>query len=97
MPKVVYLDQGLRGELPEGITALEAAQRLGARISSICGGAGTCSTCRVECVVNPQNLSPTEPLEDAYDMGPGVRLGCQARILGDVGLRTVKIPRAVLS
>ena len=97
MPKVVFLDQGLRGELPEGITALEAAHRLEVRISSICGGAGTCSTCRVECVVNPENLSPIEPLEDAYDMGPGVRLGCQARILGDVGLRTVKIPRAVLS
>ncbi len=97
MPKVVFLDQGLRGELPEGVTALEAAHHLGVRISSICGGAGTCSTCRVECVVNPQNLSPIEPLEEAYDMGPGVRLGCQAHILGDVGLRTVKIPRAVLS
>lgn len=96
MPKVVFLDQGVRGELPKGTTALEAAHRLGARISSICGGAGTCSTCRVECVVNPENLSPIEPLEDAYDMGPGVRLGCQARILGDVGLRVVKIERAVL-
>lgn len=97
MPKVVFLDQGLRGELPEGTTALEAAQRLGARISSICGGAGTCSTCRVECVVNPQNLSPIEPNEIAFDLGPGVRLGCQARVLGDVGLRIVKIPRAVLA
>ncbi len=93
---MVFLDQGVRGELPEGTTALEAARHLGARLSSICGGAGTCSTCRVECVVNPQNLSPVEPLEVAYDMGPGVRLGCQARILGDVGLRTIRIPRAVL-
>jgi adenylate cyclase len=97
MPKVVFLDQGLRGELPGGTTALDAAHRLGARISSICGGAGTCSTCRVECVVNPEHLSPIEPNEVAFDMGPGVRLGCQARILGDVGLRIVKIPRAVLS
>lgn len=96
MPKVVFLDQGIRGELPAGTTALEAAQRLGARVSSICGGAGTCSTCRLECVVNPENLSPIEPLEVAYDLGPGVRLGCQAKILGDVGLRTVRIPRAVL-
>ena len=96
MPKVVFLDQGCRGELPEGTTPLEAARRLGVRMSSVCGGAGACSTCRVECVVNPQNLSPVEPLEVAYDLGPGVRLGCQARILGDVGLRVVKIPRAVL-
>jgi uncharacterized 2Fe-2S/4Fe-4S cluster protein (DUF4445 family) len=96
MPKVVFLDQGVRGEVPEGTTALDAARRLGARISSICGGAGTCSTCRVECVVHPGNLSPIEPLEVAYDLGAGIRLGCQARVLGDVGLRTVKIPRAVL-
>ena len=96
MPKVVFLDQGLRGEIPEGTTVLDAAHRLGARLSSICGGAGTCSTCRVECVVNPEHLSPVELLETAYDMGPGVRLGCQARVLGDVGLRTVKIPKAVL-
>ena len=96
MPKVVFLDQGLRGEVPEGTTPLEAAHRLGVKISSICGGAGTCSTCRVECAVNPANLTPIEPLEEAYEMGPGVRLGCQARILGDVGLRVVKIPKAVL-
>jgi len=97
MPKVVFLDQGLRGDLKEGTTALEAARLLGARVSSICGGAGTCSTCRVECVVNPENLSPIEPNEIAFDLGQGVRLGCQARILGDVGLRVVKIPRAVLT
>lgn len=97
MPKVVFLDQGLRGELPEGTTALEAAHLLGVKISSICGGAGTCSTCRVECAVNPQNLSPIEPNEIAFELGEGVRLGCQAKIAGDVGLRVVKIPRAVLS
>ena len=96
MPKVVFLDQGVRGEVPEGTTALDAARRLGARISSICGGAGTCSTCPVECGVHPGNLSPSEPLEVAYGLGAGIRLGCQAKVLGDVGLRTVKIPRAVL-
>ncbi len=96
MAKVVFLDQGLRAEVPEGTTVLDAARRMGVRISSICGGSGTCSTCRVSCVVNPENLSPVEPLEIAYDMGPGVRLGCQAHVRGDVGLRVVKIPKAVL-
>lgn len=96
MPKVVFLDQGLRGEIPAGTTVLEAARRLGARLSSVCGGVGSCSTCRVEGVVHPESLSPVEELETAYDLPPGVRLACQARVLGDVGLRTVKIPKAVL-
>ena len=96
MPKVVFLDQGLRAAVPEGTTVLEAASLTGAKMSHVCGGGGTCSTCRFECVVNPGNLSPIEPNEEAFSMGPGVRLGCQARILGDVGLRVVRIPKAVL-
>ncbi len=93
---VVFLDQGVRGRVPRGTTVLEAAVALGARLAHVCGGAGTCSTCRVAPAVNPSNLSPIEPNEIAYEMGEGVRLGCQARVLGDVGVRTVKIPNAVI-
>ena len=96
MPKIVFLDQGRRGEVAAGTTVLDAATALGVRISHVCGGAGTCSTCRFECVVNPEGLTPIEPNEIAFSMGAGVRLGCQARVLGDVGVRTVKIPKAVL-
>lgn len=95
MPKIVFLDQGKRGTVPVGRTVLEAALDLGVDISHICNGGGTCSTCRVECVLNPRNLSPIEQNEIAYDMGPGVRLGCQARIEGDVGVRVVPIPKAL--
>ncbi len=96
MPKIVFLDQGKRGTVVAGRTVLEAALDLDVAISHVCNGGGTCSTCRVECVVNPENLSPIERNEIAYDMGPGVRLGCQARIQGDVGVRVVPIPRALL-
>ncbi len=96
MPKIVFLDQGKRGRVAAGRTVLEAALDLGVEISHVCNGGGTCSTCRVECVVNPGNLSPIERNEIAYGMGPGVRLGCQARIEGDVGVRVVPIPRALL-
>lgn len=95
MPKVVFLNEGKRGEVAAGRTVLDVAQEMSVALSHVCGGGGTCSTCRVECVVNPQNLSPIEPNELAYDMGPNVRLGCQARILGDVGLRVVKLPKAI--
>ncbi|MFI5180286.1 MAG: 2Fe-2S iron-sulfur cluster-binding protein [Thermoanaerobaculia bacterium] len=96
MPKIVFLDQGLRGVVTAGRSVLDAALDLGVVISHVCNGGGTCSTCRVECVLNPGNLSPIEPNEIAYDMGPGVRLGCQARIEGDVGVRVVPIPKALL-
>jgi adenylate cyclase len=96
MPTIVFLDQGKRGSVAAGCTVLEAALELGVAISHVCNGEGTCSTCRVACVVNPGNLSPTEPNEIAYEMGPGVRLGCQARIEGDVGVRVVPIPKVLL-
>lgn len=96
MPKIVFLDQGRRGTVAAGRTVLEAALDLGVEISHICNGGGTCSTCRVECVLNPGNLSPIEQNEIAYEMGPGVRLGCQARIQGDVGVRVVPIPKVLL-
>ncbi|HQR45613.1 MAG TPA: 2Fe-2S iron-sulfur cluster-binding protein [Thermoanaerobaculia bacterium] len=95
MPRIVFLNEGRRGSVPAGCSVLEAALKLGVEIGHVCNGGGTCSTCRVECVVNPENLSPIEPNEVAYDMGPGVRLGCQARISGDVGVRVVPIPRAL--
>ncbi len=43
-----------------------------------------------------ENLSPIEPNEIAYSMGPNVRLGCQARIRGNVGVRVLIIPKAQL-
>ncbi|KAA0255718.1 2Fe-2S iron-sulfur cluster binding domain-containing protein [Acidobacteria bacterium ACD] len=95
MPRVVFLNEGKRAEVAAGRTVLDVAMELSVALSHVCGGGGTCSTCRVECAVNPQNLSPVEPNELAYDMGPNVRLGCQARILGDVGLRVVKLPKAI--
>ncbi len=95
MPRIVFLNDGRRGIVPAGRPVLEAALDFGVAIDHVCGGSGTCSTCRVECVVNPENLSPIELNEVAYAMGPGVRLGCQARIEGDVGVRVVPIPKAL--
>lgn len=97
MPKVVFLNQGKRAEVDAGRTLLDVAVELRVPLSHVCGGGGTCSTCRIEAVVNPQNLSPIEPNEVAFDMGPNVRLGCQARVLGDVGVRTVALPKAIPS
>ncbi|MGB9890011.1 MAG: 2Fe-2S iron-sulfur cluster-binding protein, partial [Anaerolineae bacterium] len=38
---------GRRGQVPAGISVLEAARRLGVGLSGVCGGLGACGTCRV--------------------------------------------------
>jgi ferredoxin len=96
MPKVVFLNEGRRAEVPAGTTVLAAADALRVAIGRVCGGGGTCSTCRVEVVAGAENLSPIEENEIAYELGPNVRLACQARISGDVGVRVLLIPRALV-
>ncbi len=96
MPKFVFLDQGRRTEVAAGTTVLAAADALGVKIGRVCGGSGTCSTCRVQVVVGAENLSPIEENEIAYRLGADVRLGCQARSAGDVGVRVIVIPRALV-
>ena len=96
MPKIVFLNEGKRANVAEGRTVLDVALELDVTIGHVCNGGGTCSTCRVECVLNPQNLSPIQPNEIAYELGENVRLGCQAKIEGDVGIRVVPTPRAIL-
>lgn len=96
MPTIVFLNEGRAGQVPEGTSVLHAALGMGVRISHVCNGSGTCSTCRVEVVAGAENLSPIEPNEIAYSMGPNVRLGCQAKIHGNVGVRVMIIPKVSL-
>jgi len=96
MPKIVFLNEGRRAEVAAGTTVLEAADALRVPIGRVCGGGGTCSTCRVEVVVGAEHLSLIEENEIAYQLGPAVRLGCQARIEGDVGVRVILIPKALV-
>ena len=81
---------------PEGTTVLQAALDLGVRISHVCGGHGICSTCRVQVVVGGENLTPINPQEIAYALGEGCRLGCQAGLCGNVGVRVLMIPKVEL-
>jgi len=96
MPTVVFVNVGRAGVVAEGSTILEAALDLGVNISHICGGNGICSTCRVEVVVGGENLTPVNPQEIAYDLGDCRRLGCQARVKGNVAVRVLMVPKADL-
>ena len=90
MPRITFIHpEGKSGEVQENLTLLEAADVLGFPLNHECGGNASCSTCRVEVMVGGENLSEIDFEEqDMLDREaltePYYRLGCQARILGDV-------------
>jgi uncharacterized 2Fe-2S/4Fe-4S cluster protein (DUF4445 family) len=90
----LFTPSGLRGVFPTGTTVLDAAQRLGVDLDSVCGGRGICGRCQVEPGSAPgmpfqgDALSPAGPTEINYrgrrSLESGHRLGCAVAIQGDV-------------
>ncbi len=93
MPRVTFIHQdGKSGEVPTNVTLLEAAERLGFPLTHDCGGNASCTTCRVEVQIGGESLSEIDFEEqDLLDREalsePWHRLGCQARVMGDVIVR----------
>ena len=93
MPRITFVHpQGLSGEVEPNTSILEASKILGFPLTHDCGGNASCTTCRVEVETGLENLSEIdfdeqdlldrENLTEAFN-----RLGCQARIVGDVVVR----------
>jgi ferredoxin len=74
-------------EVPVGTTLLDASEALGFPLDSDCGGVAACNACRVRVVSGAAHLSPRGPEEDPFLDDADQRLGCQARVLGDVVVR----------
>ncbi len=105
MAAIVFLPSGLRGDVPEGITVLDAARQLGVDLDSVCGGRGICGRCQVvptfgdfakfAILSSPSNISAQTTMEDEYDgrraIEADARLGCAARVRGDL---IVDVPAA---
>ena len=71
------------------MSLLEAAEVLGFSLNHDCGGNASCTTCRVDVIMGGENLSEIDfDEQDLLDREaltePYHRLGCQARVLGDV-------------
>ena len=95
---VLFMPSGLRGQVPVGTSVLQAAQRLGVDLESICGGQGKCRKCQVlpqegefakhGIVSHADHLSPLTETELHHQSRKRLkgkrRLGCNARILGDL-------------
>lgn len=98
MPKVTFSPDGgaskrvVEAEMAASI--LDTALASGINLYHTCGGNASCSTCRVRVIRGAENLSGIDDAEaqvlDSFDLKPPFRLGCQARVTGDV---EVEIPR----
>ena len=92
MPKVTFMPVGQSFEVPVETTILVSAIQNGMQLRHDCTEA-ICGTDRVKILSGKEHLSEkTENEELTLEMmnaGPDERLGCVARILGDV---TVELP-----
>jgi 2Fe-2S ferredoxin len=84
--RIRFEPDGVEVEVPVGVTIKQAAEQAGAYLGSACGGVCACSTCHVYVREGLEALSPLEDkeedqLDDAFDVRPSSRLGCQARLL----------------
>ena len=97
--KVVFLPSGRRGEFPLGTPLLQAAQKLGVDIDSICGGRGLCGRCQIVCAEGSfpkhgihsslEHLNAFTATEERYNqerkpLAAGRRLSCHTYLQGDV-------------
>jgi len=95
---VIFTPSGKRGRFPLGTPVLTAARQLGVDLDSVCGGRGICSKCQISpgygefpkhgVTVTADALTEWNAVEERYKskrgMLDGRRLGCQARVQGDV-------------
>jgi 2Fe-2S ferredoxin len=91
MPKVRFIREKLDVEVPQGTTILEASRQAGAPEGDRCGGVCACSTCHVYVVEGFEQTSEIEDeefdiLDKAFDVRMNSRLGCQAKIAGDIAV-----------
>jgi uncharacterized 2Fe-2S/4Fe-4S cluster protein (DUF4445 family) len=96
--KVIFQPLGRQGDVPIGMTLLEAARRLGVEIESICGGHQTCRKCKVlvergdfakfGLYSTPEHLTPPGERERQsaakFQFEANARMSCACQVQGDL-------------
>ncbi len=94
LPLEVAYDGGLRAQGRRGLSILEISRANDVAHAHVCSGRGRCGTCRVKVLAGASSLSPLNDLEDStlarVGAGAGVRLACQALVLGP-GLSVLRL------
>jgi adenylate cyclase len=87
--RITYPD-GRSIRVPLGFSVLQASRLAHIPHASLCGGRARCSTCRVRIVAGSGDIPPPSAGEQAIltwiGAEPLVRLACQLRPLGDIGV-----------
>lgn len=95
---VIFQPSGNRGHVEPAQSLLEAAQKMGVELESLCGGAGSCGKCKVIIMEgnfprygvesSMAHLSPVTREEmgllEQGELDEGYRLACLARVQGDL-------------
>jgi 2Fe-2S ferredoxin len=89
MPKVTFLPMNTVCEAKSGESLLDVALNFEVPMAHACGGFCACTTCHVIVKSGAEHLSEKEDdEEERLDRATGLtlqsRLGCQARVKGDV-------------
>jgi uncharacterized 2Fe-2S/4Fe-4S cluster protein (DUF4445 family) len=84
--QVIFQPSGGRVDVLEGTTILDASRELGVEIESLCGGVKACGKCRIKSVEGSLSAFTDEEAKfiTEKERTEGYRLGCAARIEGDV-------------
>ncbi|MFC1865056.1 ASKHA domain-containing protein [Chloroflexota bacterium] len=79
--KVTFLPEHKEVEVDEGISLLEAAEKAGVYINSVCGGEGLCGECRLQVVSgNAQADKHAIGFFSKEELVSGYVLACQTRV-----------------
>ncbi|MCB2188561.1 MAG: DUF4445 domain-containing protein [Deltaproteobacteria bacterium] len=95
---VIFQPSGRRGPVPAGITLIEASRRLGVDIEALCGEKKVCGKCKVRIEEGmfekygiesgQKHSSPWQVEEEKFvsaeEKAKGMRLGCVAKVEGDL-------------
>lgn len=95
MPKVTFLPVNITCEAQSGDSVLDIAIQNDVPLQHACGGFCACTTCHLKVRSGAENLSPMEEDErerlesTAENVTRESRLGCQAKVIGDVTVEMV--------
>jgi len=96
MPKITFLPMNVTCEAKKGESILDVAINYDVPIQHACGGFCACTTCHVHVKSGAEFLSALEDeeadrLERTGNVQTGSRLGCQAKVKGDVTVEIVNV------
>jgi 2Fe-2S ferredoxin len=94
--KINFKNASMVCEAADGETVLEVAVNNGVPMQHACGGFCACTTCHFYIEEGAENIYPIEDdeketLSRADDLKPLSRLGCQAKIKGDLTVHIVNL------